>query len=126
MKNFILVLVGGALGSGLRYLMSSSVTRTYPAAIFPYGTFAVNIIGCLLIGIIYGLTERFQISSVQIRLFLATGLCGGFTTFSTFAFESVELLQNEKYLIFAVNTVGSCVVGFAAVFLGVIITKIAL
>lgn len=123
MVNFILVILGGAIGSGSRYLLSTYITRAYPT-IFPYGTFAVNIIGCLFIGFIYGLTERFQVSSIQWRLFLATGLCGGFTTFSAFAYENIQLLQTEKYTAFALNTLGSCIVGFAAVFLGVMIAKL--
>ena len=123
MVNFILVILGGAIGSGSRYLLSAYITKTYPAT-FPYGTFAVNIIGCLLIGIIYGTTERFQVASPQWRLFLATGLCGGFTTFSAFAYENFQLLQTENYMAFTLNTLGSCVFGFAAVFLGILITKI--
>ena len=124
MVNFILVIIGGAIGSGLRYLMSLYITKAYPSS-FPYGTFTVNIIGCLLIGIIYGLTARFQdASSVQWRLFLTTGLCGGFTTFSAFAYENVQLLQTENYMIFTLNTLGSCIFGFIAVFLGILLTKI--
>jgi CrcB protein len=123
MINFILVILGGAIGSGSRYLLSTYITKTYPAA-FPYGTFAVNIIGCLLIGIIYGTTERFQVASPQWRLFLATGLCGGFTTFSAFAYENFQLLQTGNYMTFTLNTLGSCVFGFAAVFLGILLTKI--
>lgn len=123
MINFILVLLGGAIGSGSRYLLSSYITKTYPAA-FPYGTFTVNLIGCLLIGIIYGATERFQVASPQCRLFLATGICGGFTTFSAFAYENFQLLQTENYAAFTLNTLGSCVFGFATVFLGVLLTKI--
>lgn len=124
MVHFILVLIGGAIGSGSRYLLSLYITRSYPAT-FPYATFAVNIIGCLLIGIIYGLAERFQLA-VQWRLFLATGLCGGFTTFSAFAYENILLLQSEKYTAFVINTFGSCMLGFAAVFVGIILTKLAL
>ncbi|ABG58930.1 fluoride efflux transporter CrcB [Cytophaga hutchinsonii] len=124
MLHFILVLVGGAIGSGSRYLLSLHITRTYPGT-FPYSTFAVNIIGCLLIGIIYGLAERFQLA-VHWRLFLATGLCGGFTTFSAFAYENILLLQNGNYTAFTVNTLGSCMFGFTAVFLGVMLTKISI
>ena len=123
MINFILVLIGGAIGSGSRYLFSNYITKTYPAT-FPYGTFAVNIIGCLLIGVIYGATERLHVASPQWRLFLATGLCGGFTTFSAFAYENIQLLQSGNYLTFSLNTIGSCVFGFTAVFLGVLLTKI--
>lgn len=122
MFNFILVLIGGALGSGSRYLLSTYITKTYPAA-FPYGTFAVNIIGCLLIGIIYGSTARIHATSPEWRIFLATGVCGGFTTFSAFAYENVQLLQTEDYSVFALNTVGSCILGFAAVFAGILLTR---
>ena len=123
MIHFILVLIGGAIGSGSRYLLSNYITKAYSAA-FPYGTFAVNIIGCLFIGIIYGATERLQVASPQWRLFLATGLCGGFTTFSAFAYENFQLLQTENYSAFTLNTLGSCIFGFTAVFLGVLLTKI--
>jgi CrcB protein len=122
MFQFILVITGGALGSGARYLLSTYITKTYPAA-FPYGTFAVNIIGCLLIGIIYGLTMRIHTVSPEWRLFFATGLCGGFTTFSAFAYENVYLLQTQNYTTFTLNTLGSFIFGFGAVFLGVLLAK---
>jgi len=123
MGNFVWVLIGGGLGSVLRYWMSLYITKEYPSN-FPFGTVAVNIIGCLLIGLIYGFTDRFQLSSVQWRLFLATGLCGGFTTFSAFAYENMRLLQTGEYLNFSINTIGSCVFGIGAVFLGITLAKL--
>ncbi|WP_018343126.1 fluoride efflux transporter CrcB [Cytophaga aurantiaca] len=122
MNHFILVLIGGAIGSGARYLLSTYITKIHPG-IFPYGTFAVNIIGCLLIGIFYGLTTRMQ-ATPEWRIFLATGLCGGFTTFSAFAYENIQLLQTENYSTFALNTFGSFILGFAAVFAGILLTKL--
>jgi CrcB protein len=82
----------------------------------------VNILGCLLIGVIAGLTERFNILP-EYRLFLAAGICAGFTTFSSFAFENVSLLQENAYLTFGLYTVLSFVLGIAATILGLALTR---
>jgi CrcB protein len=99
-RYVILVGIGGLFGSIVRYLVASSITKTITSA-FPYSTFAVNIVGCLIIGIIFGLSERFDWLP-EWRFFLATGFCGGFTTFSSFAYENILLLQDKDYLTFAV------------------------
>lgn len=120
--NIILVGIGGMLGSVLRYLASQFVTTEFPS-VFPYGTFAVNILGCLLIGMIFGLSQRHEWLSPEIRVFLAVGFCGGFTTFSAFAYENIVLLQEKDYLTFAVYSVLSFVVCLLATFAGLVITK---
>ena len=84
--NIFLIAIGGLLGSVARYLSVVYVTKLIPSQ-FPYGTFAVNIAGCLVIGIIYGLSLRYLWLTPEWRLLLATGFCGGFTTFSTFSYE---------------------------------------
>ena len=120
-KNILLVGLGGFLGSIVRYLTAIAFTRVGEP--FPSGTFTINIIGCLAIGVIYGLAERNALLSTEWRLFLATGFCGGFTTFSTFAYENIALLEIREYLTALLYTGGSIVIGFAAAAIGIIITK---
>ncbi|MDR3245139.1 MAG: fluoride efflux transporter CrcB [Prevotellaceae bacterium] len=109
-----LIGLGGAAGSILRYLTSRFIAGKI--GFFPgiWGTFAVNLAGCLLIGIVYGLSERYEWFSPQMRLFLATGFCGGYTTFSAFAYENVNLLQQ-----------GNCLVGFAYILISIVACLIA-
>ncbi len=124
-RIFLLVGAGGFLGSIARYLTAIWLTKSFPSA-FPYGTFAANIVGCLLIGVIYGLGQRFEWLTPELRLFLATGFCGGFTTFSSFNLENTFLLQNSNYLTFAIYAISSFAVGLLAVFGGITLTKIQL
>ncbi len=121
-KTLVIIGIGGLLGSVCRYLVSFYVTKNIPAA-FPYGTFIVNITGCLLIGLIYGFSERFSWVTPEWRLFLATGFCGGFTTFSAFAFENTRLLQTGQYLTFGLYSIASFALGLLAVFAGLSIAK---
>ena len=122
-RTLLLVGTGGFLGSISRYLVSRFVQNSIPSS-FPYGTFFVNIAGCLLIGIIYGLSERSSLLTPGWRLFLAAGFCGGFTTFSTFANENLALLRDGEFFYFFLYTGLSVFLGIAATFLGVLITKI--
>lgn len=122
-RSIIFVGIGGMLGSIARYLAALFLTKTIPSA-FPYGTFAVNVAGCLAIGVIYGLSERFDWVASDLRLFLATGFCGGFTTFSSFAYENIQLLQDKDYLTFAAYSGLSFALGLAAAFAGLSLTKV--
>ncbi|HBH83953.1 MAG: camphor resistance protein CrcB [Bacteroidetes bacterium GWA2_40_15] len=122
-RTLLLVGTGGFLGSISRYLVSRFVQNSIPSS-FPYGTFFVNIAGCLLIGIIYGLSERSSLLTPGWRLFLAAGFCGGFTTFSTFANENLALLRDGEFFYFFLYTGLSVFLGISATFLGVLITKI--
>ncbi len=124
-RVFLLVGAGGFLGSIARYLVAIWLTDHFPSA-FPYGTFAVNILGCLLIGIIFGLGQRFEWLTPELILFLATGFCGGFTTFSSFSLENLNLLQNSNYLSFGIYAISSFTIGILAVFGGISLTKIGL
>jgi CrcB protein len=117
MKALLLVFIGGGLGSTLRYGVGKYLNSTPDG--FPYGTFAANIIGSLLIGIILGMAAKNNNISENTMLFLATGFCGGFTTFSTFAYENHEFLKSGDFGLFAVYTIGSFAVGFGAVFFGI-------
>jgi CrcB protein len=122
-KTLLLIGTGGFLGSISRFLASRFVQNNIPSA-FPYGTFLVNIAGCLFIGLIYGFSERSSLLTPGWKMFLAVGFCGGFTTFSTFANENLALLRDGNFFHFIVYTVFSVFLGIAATFLGVIITKI--
>jgi len=122
-NNIILIAIGGLLGSVARYLTFIYISKWIPGP-FPFGTFAVNIIGCLIIGIIYGLSLRYVWLTPEWRLLLATGFCGGFTTFSAFALENLQLLQQSNYGTFALYSITSFVLGLAAVFAGLSLTRI--
>ena len=113
-KNFLLVGLGGALGSMLRYAFYLAITVKQ----FPLATFAVNIIGSFIIGMALTLSLKDDFILNNWKLFLATGICGGFTTFSAFSLENITLLQNEKYFIALVYIVSSIVLGIAAAWLG--------
>ena len=121
MKNVFLVFIGGGVGSALRYVLGKFLNS--PETGIPYGTFAANILGSLLIGIILGLAAKNDTLNSSQTLILATGFCGGFTTFSTFAYENHVLLKSGDFTSFAVYTIASFIVGFLAVFLGVYIIK---
>lgn len=122
-NNILLVGLGGAVGSILRYLCQKWINDWYHHN-FPLATFLVNILGCLLIGFFYGLGEKGNILSPQTRLLLITGFCGGFTTFSTFAFENVNLLRVGDNFYFLLYILGSLVLGILAVYLGKYMTKL--
>lgn len=113
-KNFLLVGLGGALGSMLRYVFYLAITVKQ----FPLATFAVNIIGSFIIGAVLALSLKDDLFLNNWKLFLATGICGGFTTFSAFSLENITLLQNEKYFIALVYIVSSIMLGIAAAWLG--------
>jgi|SRR5690554_180522 len=121
MKQLILVFVGGGIGSILRYLLGNLLNS--PQTGIPYGTFAANIFGSFLVGLILGASLKNETMSPNTILFLATGFCGGFTTFSTFAYENHVFLKSGDFISFAFYTIASFVVGFAMVFLGMWLVK---
>ena len=122
MKQLLLVFLGGGLGSSLRYIIGNYLNSSNTG--IPYGTFLVNIVGSLLIGIILGLAVKSETLSQNTILFLATGFCGGFTTFSTFAYENHVFLKSGDFTSFALYTIGSFIVGFAAVFFGIWLVRL--
>ena len=115
-KDIIIVGIGSGIGGICRYLISLLANHTGNG--FPWATFAVNVAGCLLIGILWGLTTRFQHLSPTFSLLLMAGFCGGFTTFSTFSKEALTMLQTNNYLLCLLYVVGSVVLGIMAVGLG--------
>ena len=116
--NFILIAVGGALGSVARYLVSLATLRAFGPA-FPAGTFVVNALGCLIFGLIVGAAgSRFELTP-STRAFLLVGLLGGFTTFSSYVYESAELMRTARFGAAALNVAGQVVIGLAAFWAGV-------
>ena len=116
-KNILLVGLGGGLGSMARYLFQRWFALSNPHH-YPWGTFAVNITGCLLIGIFWGLSFKSFSENEYWKLFLMTGLCGGFTTFSAFTLEGIGLLKEQRLGYFFSYTVASVVLGLLATYAG--------
>ena len=110
--------LGGFLGSISRFVMSGVCSRLSPAMGFPIGTLSVNILGCFLIGLLHGLTETRSLLGPDIRIFLFVGVLGGFTTYSTFGFESLALIKDGAILKASTNIILHVFVGLAAVWIG--------
>lgn len=123
MKILLFIGSGSFLGGIARYLLSRSIQNTVITS-FPLGTFWVNITGCFLIGLIYGLSDRGTPISNELRLFLAVGFCGGFTTFSTFSNENLALLRDGSILYFSLYAGLSVFLGLLVTFGGHALTKI--
>ena len=123
MTRIVLIIgIGGFIGTIARYLSQQFIYKFYPAT-FPIGTLFVNLLGCLLIGIFFALSEKGNLLSPEWRMFLTTGFCGGFTTFSTFSYESVQLLNDGEYTYVIVFAVASVVIGILATIFGIWLTK---
>jgi CrcB protein len=123
LKSIFIVGFGGFIGTVGRFLISRYFQVNY-TSVFPWGTFLVNILGCLLIGIIYGFSEKGDIFSPEVRLFLTVGICGGFTTFSTFSNDSFLLIREQEWFRFALYAALSIFMGLIAVFAGRFIIKL--
>jgi fluoride exporter len=122
MKLLIAIGTGSFIGGIFRYLLSQFIQGKFLSA-FPFGTLGVNIIGCLFIGLVFGLSDRGNMTQ-EWRLFLATGLLGGFTTFSAFSNETVGMLRDGQ-LGYATAYIGaSVVVGLIATFIGITVIKL--
>lgn len=124
MLNIILVGTGGFTGAVLRYLVSGWAQKISGSGFFPFGTMAVNIAGCLVIGILGGFADNIEIFSPSVRLFVFIGVLGGFTTFSTFGYETMALLRDREIFFALANVVLSVVLGLAFVWLGYAISNI--
>jgi CrcB protein len=118
MYNILLVGMGGFIGSILRYLVSGYVQSVSGSVSFPYGTFAVNIIGCFLIGIFSHLWEHNIGITGETRLLIMVGLFGSFTTYSTFGAETLTLLQDQRFVSAVTNVCAHIIIGLSAVLLG--------
>ena len=118
MKTVLIVFLGSGIGGAARYIVQSRAAA-YGPFVFPFATFIVNITGCFLIGLFYALGEKGNVLSPEWRIALTTGFCGGYTTFSTFAFENMNLLRTGDYIYFVLYIFLSILLGIAGVFLGI-------
>lgn len=119
-RSYLLVAVGSALGGVARVVLSGGIYRRWGAA-FPWGTLAVNLVGCFLIGVFYSWAEIRLRLSPSARLFLMAGFCGGFTTFSTFALETSQLFKAGAPAAALAYAVGSAVLGVALFWTGSVV-----
>ena len=123
MKLIFAIFLGGGIGSVGRYLLSLVINRQLTTA-FPTGTFVVNVTGCFLIGLLYRIAIRYSWLTAEWRLFLITGICGGYTTFSTFSYEAVGLIREGNYTYFLLYVVLSVVLGILATAGGTALMKL--
>lgn len=122
MLKLLLVAGGGALGSAARYLVGNLV-QGWLGSGFPWGTFFVNVSGSFVIGVVLGLFENSGLSN-EARLFLAVGVLGGYTTFSTFSHDTLRLLEAGSFAPAFLNAVGQLVAGLAAVYAGMLLSRV--
>lgn len=126
--GILAVFVGSGLGGVCRYVAGRAVQSCLPAGtVFPWGTFAVNIVGCFLIGLLYGLFDRYAPSgflSQHLRLLLTVGFCGGFTTFSTFINENYILFQSSDILLLLAYVAASVIAGFILLYAGYAVSQL--
>jgi CrcB protein len=119
--NWLLVIAGAAVGAPLRYLTDRTVQSKHDT-VFPWGTFAVNVVGCLVLGVVTGAVTAGAASS-QVQLLLGTGLCGALTTYSTFSYETLRLTEEGAQFFAAANVVASVVAGLGAAFVGAAVAQ---
>ena len=123
MINYLLVSAGAAIGGALRYGISTYIQKNQ-SVIFPYGTLFVNIIGSFLLGIIMFYLNEKDLIGNEFRLFLTVGLCGGFTTFSTFSYETLMLIRDSELLLAFYNVILNVVLCFAGIYIAYLISKL--
>ncbi len=123
LKNVLIVALGGALGAAARYVVGGWIADRAGAS-FPWHTFAVNVSGAFLIGLVMALSLDKGMISADWRLFLATGILGGYTTFSTLSYETMTLIQQGAWAAAAGNMLGSAAAGVAAVFVGLALGRL--
>lgn len=123
LKTILIVGTGGFMGSVARYLTQLIVER-YLHSTFPWGTFVANVAGCFVIGLVYALAERGNLLSPEWRIFMTVGFCGGFTTFSSFAYNNLTMLAESNLVQLFGNITLSLIFGMAAVYLGIVAVRL--
>ncbi len=122
MINILLVALGAGIGGGFRYWVSDLSYKIFPIY-FPYGTLVVNVLGSFLLGIlIFGFGEK-DLMNPSLKLLLGVGFCGGFTTFSTFSFETINLLRDTQFYLAGMNIILNLFLGLLGIYLAYIITR---
>ncbi|MHB1948382.1 MAG: fluoride efflux transporter CrcB [Gammaproteobacteria bacterium] len=124
MINILIVGIGGFIGSVFRYLLNIWIYNLQDYPVFPFGTMAVNLIGCFVIGILAGLAEYSEAFTPELRLFLFIGVLGGFTTFSSYGYDTFNLLRNGQILFAILNVTVQTFIGLGAVWLGYVCSRI--
>lgn len=124
MQRILLVLVGGAIGTGFRYFLSLAIYSFVKEPRFPWGNLVVNVSGCFAIGILAELFEARLLVSPTVRVALLTGVLGGYTTFSSFAFETLSLVRDGEVGLAALNVSASVFLGLAAVWAGMRVAQL--
>lgn len=122
--NYLIVFLGAGIGGVLRFVMSPAVQRSCNDWSFPIGTFSVNILGCFIIGLLGQLAESRGLFQGETRLFLLVGILGGFTTFSTFGYETFQLLRGGEIWYALANAFLQVVLGLSSVWLGFVIGRL--
>jgi len=122
MLNYIVISIGAAIGGVFRYGLASFIQKKVES-FFPYGTLIVNITGSFILGFVMYYLDEKEFLSPQMRLFLTVGLCGGFTTFSTFSYETLNLIKNSQFLLAAFNVLGSVFLCLIAIYLAYVLSK---
>lgn len=122
LKTITLVFLGGGIGSAFRYMNSLFMGKFFPNAT-AIGTFTTNIIGCLLIGVLIGLSLKGELGSNEMKFFLITGFCGGFTTFSAFSAESLQLIQQGQFGYAGLYVSASLLIGIFATWIGLYLVR---
>ena len=123
MKLYLIVTLGSGIEGLLRYYLSDFVQKN-SSSLFPYGTLTVNIVGSFILGLVIFYLDSIKLISSEMRLFLTIGLCGGLTTFSTFSYETVKLIQDSQYLLASANILLNVFVTILAVLLAAFISKL--
>ncbi|MDX9880444.1 MAG: fluoride efflux transporter CrcB [Prolixibacteraceae bacterium] len=122
LKTILIVGAGGFIGSIARYLAQVYVEKIFHTT-FPLGTFVANLLGCFIIGIVFAIAEKGNLMSPEWRIFLTVGFCGGFTTFSSFAYNNFSFLKEQTFVPLFMNIGLSVVVGILAVYLGILLVR---